>query len=91
MSVNWDKYASAAQTRQQASKNPEDNAVISLPVGGIRQVEGLTVLHTPERDNRAHTDVFGIPTQREQQVEKRMLLGRLVTIVLPLPINPAKV
>ena len=84
MSVNWDKYASPVQTREQATKNPEDNAVIILPAGGIRDINGLSVIHTPEQNNRAHTDIFGIPSQREQLVEVRMLLGRIFTIVLPL-------
>lgn len=35
MSVDWDKYSSPDDTRQRAQK-PQDNAVISLPVGGIR-------------------------------------------------------
>jgi len=83
MSVNWSKYASKEETRQQA-KSPEDNAVISLPVGGIRGISGLTVEHTPETQNRAHSDVFGMPNDREQLAETRVLLGRIAEVVLPL-------
>jgi hypothetical protein len=84
MSVNWSKYASKEETRQQAKSRPEDNAVISLPVGGIREIRGLTVEHTPEPENRAHSEVFGMPNDREQLAETRVLLGRIAEVVLPL-------
>ena len=86
MSVNWDKYASAEKTRQQASKDPQHNAVISMPVIGIRQIDDLKVEHTPEPTNQAHSDVFGLPqkSQRDRRDEMRRLLLRIATIVIPL-------
>ncbi len=88
MSVNWDKYASAEKTEQQAKKDPEHNAVISMPVIGIRQIDDLKVEHTPDMDtpNRAHSDVFGLPQkgQRDRRDEMRRLLLRIATIVIPL-------
>ncbi|OFW26727.1 MAG: hypothetical protein A3J28_10220 [Acidobacteria bacterium RIFCSPLOWO2_12_FULL_60_22] len=84
MSVNWDRYASAEETRQQARKHPHDNAVISMPVGGIRQIDDLRVEHTPEPTNQAHSDVHGLPENRERRTEVRVLLLRITTIVLPL-------
>jgi hypothetical protein len=82
MSVDWDKHASAEDTKQRGAR-PDDNAVISLPVGGIRTVKDLDVKHTPEQSNRAHSDV-NLPDKREDLNEVRMLLGRLAEIVIPL-------
>ena len=83
MSVNWDKYASAEETKQQATKNPDDNAVISMPVIGIRQTDDLKVVHTPEPKNRAHSGVYG-PENIKQRTEVRVLLLRITNIVIPL-------
>jgi hypothetical protein len=85
MSANWNKYATAAETRQQATRNPNDNAVIRLSVGGIRQVGDLKVEHTPQPSNRAHSEVFGIPEERSKLTQTRVLLRRLIEIALPLP------
>ena len=82
MSVNWGKYASAEETRQQATRAPDENAVIKLPVSGIRQVDPLRVEHTPT-GNRAHTDVNGIPDGGEDLVEVRVLLRRVANVVIP--------
>jgi hypothetical protein len=89
MSVNWCKYASTEETRLQAKNFPENNAVIALPVIGIRQIEGLGVQHTPIRENRAHSEVFGIPDAREQLVEIRMRLRRIARCVLPIEPSPS--
>jgi hypothetical protein len=80
MSVNWDKYCSKEETKQQA-KIPAVNAVISLPVGGIRKIRDLNVKHTPEPRNRAHSEV-NLPDNREDLTEVRVLLLRLADIVL---------
>lgn len=85
MSVNWDKYASAEDTKKQASKNPDHNAVISMPVVEIRKIDDLRVEHTPETTNQAHSDVFGLPQKGEQLTEVRFLLRKIAPIVIPLP------
>lgn len=86
MSVNWDRYASAEGTKQQARKDSDANAVISMPVIGIRQIDELKVEHTPEPTNQAHSDVFGLPqkSQRDRRDEMRRLLLKITTIVIPL-------
>ena len=88
MSVNWGKYASAEETKQQARKDPDHNAVISMPVIHIRQIDDLRVEHTPEPTNRAHTDVFGLPRKGEQLTEIRLRLRGIATIIIPLPRLP---
>lgn len=82
MSVNWDKYASAEETKQQASKNPEHNAVISMPVMSIRGIDDLRVEHTPKPSNQAHSDVLGL--LGEHRTEIRLLLLGIKIIVIPL-------
>ena len=84
MSVNWDRYSSPELTRSQASRNPDDNAVVTLIVGEIRKIDHLSVGHTPEPTNQAHSEVFGLAAERELLAEMRVLLGRVAKIVLPL-------
>ena len=83
MSVNWEKYATAAITRNQA-KTPDDNAVLKMQVSSIRSISELQVEHTPdlERNNRAHTDVLGIPDGGELQTQLRSQLLDIAQIVL---------
>src|SRR5579863_8173816 len=61
MSVDWDKYSTPEETRQRSNSNPRDNAVIRLPVVGIRDIGNLDVKHSPDQtigfENRAHSDI----------------------------------
>jgi hypothetical protein len=82
MSVDWSKYASREDAKRRA-KVPADHAVVSLLVGGIRKIDDLDVKHTPEPDNRAHSEV-DLADNREQLTEVRFLLNRLAAIVIPL-------
>jgi len=67
-----------------SAKNPEDNAIISMPVVGIRRIDDLRVERAPEAANRAHSDVYGLPENREQRTEVRVLLLRIAEIAIPL-------
>jgi hypothetical protein len=80
MSTDWDKYATAQDTRN-GGRVPQDNAVIRLNVGKVREIPDQTVVHTPDllTQNRAHTDVFG-----EKHPQARVLLTRAGKIVIPL-------
>jgi hypothetical protein len=78
MSTDWAKYATPEETRQRA-RNPADNAVVELPVGGVRHGAGQGVEHDPLPDNRAHTNVIGDKTP-----EARIHLLRLCRLVIPL-------
>ncbi len=82
MSVDWNKYAAKEETKQRA-KNPVNNAVMSLLVGGIRKIKDLDIKHIPEPSNRAHSEVE-LPDNREDLTEVRVLLLRLAQIVVPL-------
>ena len=87
MSVNWDKYSTADETKAQATKNPQDNAVLLMRVGAIRETNDLKVEHQPDLScgNRAHSNVLGIPANGTPAlVEVRVKLRRISTIVLPL-------
>lgn len=85
MSVDWEKYSTPEETRQRAAK-PEDNAVICLPVEGVRAIDRLDVKHTPDHtlgsENRAHSDVLGIPDGGEDQTEIRALLLEISKVVI---------
>ena len=82
MSVDWDKYSSAECTRERGKQSPENYAVIQMGVGGIRQIKDLDVKHSPEVDNRAHSDV-NLP-ENADLTEVRLKLGRIATVVIPL-------
>lgn len=82
MSVNWGKYSSAEETKQQA-RVPAQNAVLSLLVGGVREISDLDVTHTPEPHNRAHSEIF-LPTEGPVLTEVRLLLSRMAVIAIPL-------
>ena len=70
MSVNWQKYCTAVQTRRLA-KNPADNGVLAFDsAGAIRSIRGLTVEHTPDRERmvRSHAEVLGDVTSAAVRV-----------------------
>jgi len=85
MSTDWSHYATPEETRQRATSPPELNGVVSLPVGGVRALEGLTVDHDPLPDNRAHTEVHG----GAALVKARLKLLRICTEEIPVPWPPA--
>ena len=84
ISMDWSKYATAGDTRRRA-KTPNQNAVIRLVVGSVRQIESLGVHHdpSPETDNRAHSEVRGIGTGVDK-TRRRIELLRCATTVIPL-------
>ncbi len=81
MSLDWDKYSTAEQTRNRGRK-PHHNAVVSLMVGGIRTINNLEVLHTPEKENQAHSE--SVLPEDETLTEIRVLLLRLAKMEIPL-------
>lgn len=85
MSVDWDKYSTAEQTRLRAKK-PDENAILSLPVISIRNIKPLRVEHEPDpqADNRAHAEVFDMP-KAEQLTETRIKLLRIAVVAIPIP------
>lgn len=87
MSVDWDKYSRAEDTKNRSTKNPNDNAVISLRVARVREIQSLEVEHQPDhtQGNRAHSNVLGLPPHDPHAlVEVRLKLRRISTVVLPL-------
>lgn len=72
MSTDWEKYSTPAETRERGAQAAANYGIISLPVGDTRNIPGLSVVHTPLNDNRAHTDVFG-----QKDTQARVMLGRI--------------
>jgi len=79
MSTDWKEYSSPEQTRLRANK-PCENGVLSLVTGNVREIRGLLVEHTPQPDDRAHTDVFG-----KKEPEVRVKLSRIYKWEIPVP------
>lgn len=73
MSVDWEKYSTAQDTRKRA-RDPAANYVIVLIAGEVRNVPEQKVVHEPdvETNNRAHTNIFGVKDE-----EARVKFGRL--------------
>lgn len=76
LSVDWSRYSTAAETRMRASK-PQETAVVSLSVAGVR-AESFVVVHDPIRKaltfngrivkkNRAHSRVSSQPWDEEHR------------------------
>lgn len=58
MSTDWSKYSTPLESRSRAKK-PEQNGIVRLNVGSLRQLK-LTIVHAPSKDNRAHSLVKGV-------------------------------
>ena len=46
ISTDWERYSTASETRARQGR-PERFAVLRLVAGAIREIDGLTVLHSP--------------------------------------------
>lgn len=73
MSTDWSRYSSAERQRLRATV-PEENGVVTLPAGEVREHPALVVVHTPRQDNRAHADVMGIPLKGAEKTAVRLYL-----------------
>jgi hypothetical protein len=73
MSTDWSKYSTPSETRNRG-KVPKDNAIIRMLASDVGNIEGQTVIHTPDipNRNRSHTDVIG-----EKDVEVRLKFSRI--------------
>lgn len=64
MSTDWSKYSSPKETRNRAEMStPEDNGVISLQTGEVRNINKLLVNYSPTKKNRAHSIIIGKRTE----------------------------
>jgi hypothetical protein len=85
MSVEWDKFSTPKQAQQRAKK-PNENGIIRLNCGKVRQIipreakNPLKVEHDPIQENRSHTLVIG-----NKDPEVRMQLKRISNWVIPCP------
>jgi hypothetical protein len=78
MSTDWEKYSSPASTQLRAQR-PAEQAVVALLAGEVRSLPAQVVDHTPQDDNRAHTDIVGAKDE-----EVRLKFTRLFTWALKL-------
>jgi hypothetical protein len=82
ISVDWERYSSAQQTRDRA-RNPSQNGVIALVTGHVRGIEALSVEHEPIRSNRAHSGIHGLtqpgslPAEESKTKRRTLLLGQV--------------
>jgi hypothetical protein len=73
MSVDWSKYATPEKTRTaKGPENAQKYGIAALPVGRVRQITALSVVHAPVEGNDAHSHVHGLSTEElltEQRAE----------------------
>ena len=74
MSADWEKYSTPEQTRQRASKNHLQNGIVSFITGQLRNKLNLEVLHSPSRENRAHSLIKGKEKKIQHNPEIRLKL-----------------
>jgi hypothetical protein len=61
MSTDWSHFATPEQTRRAKGIDKAPNyGIAQLPVGDVRKIQDLTVVHEPVEGNDAHTHVFGL-------------------------------
>lgn len=77
ISADWDKYSAAIETLARVG---QDRAhffgVLRLGVAGIREIEGLEVLHKPDFGNQSHSGIFGVETPPPLKLKRRTELLR---------------
>jgi hypothetical protein len=71
MSTCWEKYSTAEEARQRATRHPNDNGVVRMLVRKVREIPGVKVDHSPLPDNRSHTDVVG--NKKDQEIRAKLL------------------
>lgn len=83
LSVDWSAFCSPLDTKNRAP-NPNDNGVISMPVGEVRKIP-LNVIHSPdeERGNFAHSEILGIPPRKPSDMGIRVKLMDISSWVIP--------
>lgn len=83
MSVDWGKYSTAVASRLRA-KEPAKNSVIRLSAKAIRAIQSLQVKHAPdfERNNRAHSNILGLPEDKVDLTATRLDLLQIAAVVI---------
>lgn len=74
MSVDWGKYSTPEETRARGRSEASAYGVVTLVAGEIRSIEGMEVDHSPTRENRAHSEVYGMGAQKPRKTEIRLRL-----------------
>ena len=83
MSVNWSKYSTYQKTLSEA-REPEKNGVLEMNTGKIRHIPPLDVIHAPNTENRAHSNVINFPQKGPKKIKVRYNLSEISKwIILP--------
>ncbi len=77
ISVDWEKYSTAQQTRDRAPK-PSQFGVVELVTGKVRKIEGLSVQHEPTGENRAHSGIHGLKFPSRFRLKKARRRSALI-------------
>lgn len=77
MSVNWEKYCSALETKMKAKMGPDKYWVVSFVSWNIRKSNlWLKVTHAPSKDNRSHSIIHDVQSEANDP-EVRLFLRRI--------------
>ena len=89
ISVDWEKYSTAEETRRRA-RVPDQNGIVALMAGDVRSIEPLEVKHEPIRINRAHSGIHGLtlPGQLPAPESKTLRRSKLFQLVRDWEITP---
>lgn len=77
MSVDWEKYSTAQQTRERGRLDADEYGIVAFVAGQVRaiRVPPLSVVHHPVEGNQAHSHIHGINGAKDMA---RLKLFRLV-------------
>ena len=84
MSVDWEKYRTAKETRSHGPQETQKYAVIKFTAGEVRTIKDQTVVHEPLAANRAHSEVFGT---KDTEVRERFMAIYEDEIALAAPVD----
>jgi hypothetical protein len=79
LSVNWEKYCTTPQDclnikteRYPTGRTSKTHGVGHFITGEVREIEFLTVVYCPSLENKAHSEIRGIPPNKPKEPYNQM-------------------
>lgn len=84
LSVNWAKYSTPQETKDEAkffSKDPNSYGIVSLKVASVRNIP-LRVIHSPRPHNISHSSILDIPPRKPNDLGIRLKLRNICNWII---------
>ena len=87
ISVEWEKYATATESLKRAYESNK-NGIIQIKTGDVRNIEPLNVIHSPLKENRAHSNIIGLENlSKSQKIKVRFKLSQYASWVIKIKLS----